>query len=81
MIFVLNIKYSVSPAKMRAAGGLRVLPGLTFRRCSCDHLAHIRDSEQMNFLPHYNPELNKVIAAGQATPVAYNLYNIARVRA
>ena len=39
------------------------------------------DSEQMNFLPHYNPELNKVIAAGQATPVAYNLYNIARVRA
>ena len=39
------------------------------------------DSEQMNFLPHYNPELNKVIAAGQGTPVAYNLYNIARVRA
>ncbi|EIV7252087.1 MULTISPECIES: hypothetical protein [Klebsiella] len=39
------------------------------------------DSEQMNCLPHYNPELNKVIAAGQAAPVAYNLYNIARVRA
>ncbi len=36
------------------------------------------DSEQMNFLPHYNLELNKVIAAGQAAPVAYNLYNIAR---